>query len=134
MRSQLRELGVRVVKIGTVFERMSYDKDVIPVQAGKPVEFVLENNDLMPHNFVILEPGSLEEIGLFSETHAQQPGFAAQNYVPAVIEDPPVERPASAAGFTGVELRRTLSAGRLSLCLHLSWTLAADVWGFVRGR
>ncbi len=80
--AQLRELGVRVVKIGTVFERMSYDKDVIPVQAGKPVEFVLENNDLMPHNFVILEPGSLEEIGLFSEAHAQQPGFAAQNYVP----------------------------------------------------
>ncbi|HEX4070929.1 MAG TPA: PVC-type heme-binding CxxCH protein, partial [Planctomycetaceae bacterium] len=82
VRAQLRELGVRVVKIGTVFERMSYDKDVIPVQAGKPVEFVLENNDLMPHNFVILEPGSLEEIGLFSEAHAQQPGFAAQNYVP----------------------------------------------------
>ena len=27
------------------FERMSYDKDVVAVQAGKPVEFVLENND-----------------------------------------------------------------------------------------
>jgi putative heme-binding domain-containing protein len=82
VRSQLRELGVRVVKIGTVFERMSYDKDVVPVQAGKPVEFVLENNDLMPHNFVIVEPGALEEIGLFSEAHAQQPAFAARNYVP----------------------------------------------------
>ncbi len=77
MRWQLRELGVRVVKIGTLFERMSYDKDVVAVQAGKPVEFVLENNDLMPHNFVIAVPGSLEEIGLFSEAHAQQPDFAA---------------------------------------------------------
>jgi putative heme-binding domain-containing protein len=82
VRTQLRELGVRVVKIGTVFERMSYDKDVIAVQAGKPVEFVLENNDLMPHNFVVVEPGALEEIGMFSEAHAQQPGFAARNYVP----------------------------------------------------
>lgn len=82
VRAQLRELGVRVVKIGTVFERMSYDKDVVAVQAGKPVEFVLENNDLMPHNFVIVEPGALEEIGLFSEAHAQQPAFAARNYVP----------------------------------------------------
>jgi putative heme-binding domain-containing protein len=82
VRTQLRELGVRVVKVGTIFERMSYDKDVIAVQAGKPVEFVLENNDLMPHNFVVLEPGSLEEIGLFSEAHAQQPQFAARNYVP----------------------------------------------------
>jgi putative heme-binding domain-containing protein len=82
VRAQLRELGVRVVKIGTIFERMSYDKDVVAVQAGKPIEFVLENNDLMPHNFVVVRPGSLEEIGLFSEAHAQQPGFAAQNYVP----------------------------------------------------
>jgi putative heme-binding domain-containing protein len=82
VRAQLRELGVRVVKIGTIFERMSYDKDVVAVQAGKPVEFVLENNDLMPHNLVVVRPGALEEIGLFSEAHAQQPGFAAQNYVP----------------------------------------------------
>jgi putative heme-binding domain-containing protein len=82
VRAQLRELGVRVVKLGTLFERMSYDKDVVAVQAGKPVEFVLENNDLMPHNFVVVAPGSLEEIGLFSEAHAQQPDFAAQSYVP----------------------------------------------------
>jgi putative heme-binding domain-containing protein len=82
IRGQLRELGVRVVKIGTLFERMSYDQDVIAVQAGKPVEFVLQNSDLMPHNFVIAEPGSLEEIGLLSEKHAQEPTFAARHFVP----------------------------------------------------
>ncbi|HXY35094.1 MAG TPA: HEAT repeat domain-containing protein, partial [Planctomycetaceae bacterium] len=82
LRAQLRELGVRVVKIGTLFERMSYDQDVIAVQAGKPVEFVLQNSDLMPHNFVIAQPGSLEEIGLMSEAHAQEPSFAAHHYVP----------------------------------------------------
>jgi putative heme-binding domain-containing protein len=82
LRAQLRELGVRVVKIGTLFERMSYDQDVIAVQAGKPVEFVLQNSDLMPHNFVIVEPGSLEEIGLLSEAHAQEAAFAARHYVP----------------------------------------------------
>jgi putative heme-binding domain-containing protein len=55
---------------------------VVPLQAGKPVEFVLENNDMMPHNFVILQPGSLEEIGLIAESKAQQPSFAARDYVP----------------------------------------------------
>jgi putative heme-binding domain-containing protein len=82
LRTQLRELGVRVVKIGTLFERMSYDQDVVAVQAGKPVEFVLQNSDLMPHNFVIAQPGSLEEVGLLAEAHAQESAFAARHYVP----------------------------------------------------
>jgi putative heme-binding domain-containing protein len=82
LRAQLRELGVRVVKIGTLFERMSYDQDVVAVQAGKPVEFVLQNSDLMPHNFVIAQPGSLEEVGLLAEAHAQEPAFAARHFVP----------------------------------------------------
>jgi putative heme-binding domain-containing protein len=81
-RAELRELGVRVVRISTVFERMAYDQDVVAVRAGKPVEFVLENFDLMPHNFVIVQPGALEEIGTFSEANAQSPGFAARGYVP----------------------------------------------------
>ena len=54
----LNELGVRVVRVGTLFERMSYDQDTIAVRAGKPVEFVFENSDLMPHNFVIVEGGA----------------------------------------------------------------------------
>jgi putative heme-binding domain-containing protein len=82
VRAELRDLGVRVIRIGTVFEKMSYDKDVVVVRAGKPVEFVLENSDLMPHNFVLLRPGSLEEIGLYSEAHSQEPQFAARNFVP----------------------------------------------------
>ena len=81
-RATLGELGVRVIKIGTVFEKMSFDKDVIAIAAGKPVQFLLDNSDLMPHNFVITQPGALEEIGMLSEANAQQPGFAEKNYVP----------------------------------------------------
>jgi putative heme-binding domain-containing protein len=81
-RAELAELGVRVVRLGTVFEKMTYDKDVVVVRAGKPVEFVLENTDLMPHNFVLVQPGSLEEIGLYSEAHSQEPGFAKRDFVP----------------------------------------------------
>lgn len=81
-RATLGELGIRVIKIGTVFEKMSYDKDVIVVQAGKPVEFILDNSDLMPHNLVITQPGALEEIGLLSEANAQKPGFAEKSYIP----------------------------------------------------
>jgi putative heme-binding domain-containing protein len=81
-RGELDELGVRVIRVGTLFERMSYDQDVIAVKAGKPVEFIFENSDLMPHNFVIIQPGTLEELGLLGEATATQPDAARRNYVP----------------------------------------------------
>ncbi len=81
-RAELSELGVRVIRLGTIFEKMSFDKDVLVVRAGKPVEFVLDNSDLMPHNFVIVQPGKLEEIGLLAEASAQKPEFAARQFVP----------------------------------------------------
>ena len=81
-RGELAELGVRVVRIGTLPEKMAYDKELIAVRAGKAVEIVFENIDLMPHNLVITQPGAMEEIGLAAEAFATQPGAAAQQYVP----------------------------------------------------
>jgi putative heme-binding domain-containing protein len=82
IRANLSELGVRVVRIGTLFERMSFDKDVIAVRTGKPVEFIFENTDLMPHNFVITQPGAMAEIGQIAEDTAQDPAAARRHYVP----------------------------------------------------
>ncbi len=82
VRAELGELGVRVIRVGTLFERMAFDKDVLVVRAGKPVEFIFENTDLMPHNFVITQPGSLEQIGQQAEATATDPSAAARNYVP----------------------------------------------------
>src|SRR5260370_99849 len=82
VRAELGELGVRVVRINTLPGRMAYDKEVIAVRAGKPVEFMLENSDLMPHNFVITLPGAMEEIGKLAEASATQPDAAARHFVP----------------------------------------------------
>ena len=82
VRAELGELGVRVIRLGTLLERMAYDKETLVVKAGKPVEIILENSDLMPHNFVILSPGSLAEIGMQSENDANKPEFQARQYVP----------------------------------------------------
>lgn len=83
IRKELGELGVRVIRIGTVVEQMRYDKERIVVKAGKPVEIVLENHDLMPHNLVVIQPGSLEEVGLLAEATATQPGALERQYVPS---------------------------------------------------
>jgi putative heme-binding domain-containing protein len=82
VRKELGELGVRIVRIGTVLEQMRFDKERIAVRAGKPVEIVLENTDVMPHNLVVTVPGSLEEIGKLAETQATQPGALERHYVP----------------------------------------------------
>jgi putative heme-binding domain-containing protein len=83
-RKELSDLGVRVIRVGTLTDQMLFDKDRLVVQAGKPVEFVFENTDIMPHNFVIITPGSLEEVGNAGEAFATQPGAAERNYVPPV--------------------------------------------------
>ncbi|HUG90102.1 MAG TPA: HEAT repeat domain-containing protein, partial [Planctomycetaceae bacterium] len=83
VRSELGELGVAVVRLGTLPHRMAYDKDRLVVRAGKPVEIIFENIDLMPHNLVVLQPGSLEEIGAISDATAQQRESAEREYVPA---------------------------------------------------
>ena len=82
VRKELGELGVRVIRLSTLTDQMLYDKDRIVVQAGKPVEILFENDDLMPHNFVVLQPGSLEEIGTANEAAATDPGAMARGYIP----------------------------------------------------
>jgi putative heme-binding domain-containing protein len=82
IRKELGELGVRVLRLATRPHQMLFDQDRLVVQADKPVEFVFENNDIMPHNFVILQPGSLEEIGNLGEAQATQPGALERQFVP----------------------------------------------------
>jgi putative heme-binding domain-containing protein len=83
VRKELGELGVRVIRLGTVVEQMIYDRERIVMQTGKPVEIVFENTDNMPHNLVFVQPGALEEIGKLAETTATQPDAVARHYVPA---------------------------------------------------
>ena len=81
-RRELGDLGVRVIRLGTVTDQMLFDKDRIAAQAGKPVEIVFENGDIMPHNVVVTRPGALEEIGLLGESTSTQPGALERDYVP----------------------------------------------------
>jgi azurin/glucose/arabinose dehydrogenase len=68
LRKELRGLGVSVFVIRAVHEQMRYDTPRLVVEAGKPFEVVFENPDTMPHNFVIVKPGSREKIGLAAAT------------------------------------------------------------------
>jgi len=82
VRQELGELGVRILRLGTIPDQMLFDKERLVVKAGKPFEVIFENTDLMPHNFVLLQPGSLEEIGNLAESTATEPGALERHFVP----------------------------------------------------
>ena len=79
---RLQNLDVRVIAIGTVPHRMIFDKELVTVQAGKPVEFRFSNTDAMPHNFAITQPGALAEVGELGEATGRDADAEARHYIP----------------------------------------------------
>ncbi|MCH2579983.1 MAG: c-type cytochrome, partial [Planctomycetes bacterium] len=79
---RLRNLDVRIIAIGTVPHRMIYDKELLGVLAGKPVEFGFTNTDSMPHIFAITVPGALEEVGKLAEATGTAEDAIERHYIP----------------------------------------------------
>ena len=82
IRARLDALRVQVIELGTVPHRMIYDKQIIAAEAGKPLELRFSNSDNMPHNFAIVQPGSLEEVGMLAEATGTAPDAAKRHYIP----------------------------------------------------
>jgi putative heme-binding domain-containing protein len=81
-RQRLRASTVRVVRINTVHEEMRYDTPYFAVEAGRPVQLVLRNEDLMAHNLVICQPGALRDVAFAAATMSPQPDADGRAYVP----------------------------------------------------
>lgn len=105
LRGRLREITVRVVRIGTVEEEMRYDVAYFAVEAGRPVQILLENHDLMPHNLVVTKPGALKSVALAG----QAVGPAGTDGLPYVPDSPNVLAASELVG-PGQSVRITLTA------------------------
>ena len=82
VRRELRALGVQIVRVQALPEQMLFDLNWFVVQAGKPVQVLLTNLDAMPHNFVVGQPGSLQEIGTTGGVMPPPADPDARAYVP----------------------------------------------------
>jgi putative heme-binding domain-containing protein len=80
-RGRLRDITVRVVRLTTVEEEMRYDIPYFAVEAGRPVQVILQNEDLMPHNLVITVPEALKEVAQLGLA-AGPAGHQGKQYVP----------------------------------------------------
>ncbi|HYG74496.1 MAG TPA: PVC-type heme-binding CxxCH protein [Planctomycetota bacterium] len=80
LKARLQTLNVDVVVIRPVPHQMLFDHKRFVVEAGKPVEVIFENSDVMPHNLVIVAPGTMMEVGQLAE----EMGAAgeAKGYIP----------------------------------------------------
>jgi putative heme-binding domain-containing protein len=79
---RLSEVVVPLIALGTVRERMIYDRETVAVQAGRPVEFRLTNTDNMPHNFAVVLPGTMAEVGELAEATGRDQDAASRNFIP----------------------------------------------------
>ena len=50
------------IRIATVMERMMYDVKELRVKPGEKVKLTFVNEDFMPHNLLLVQPGKIDEI------------------------------------------------------------------------
>jgi glucose/arabinose dehydrogenase/plastocyanin len=75
-------LGATTFLIKMVPGQLRYDHTRLLVTAGAAVHLVFENNDLMPHNLVVVKPGAIEEIGAAADLMAADLKAREKGYVP----------------------------------------------------
>lgn len=80
--AQLEGLGGSSVLVRTLPHQMLFDLPEFSVQAGEPVAILFQNNDVMPHNLVVVAPGSIQEVGQLAETLAEGPEGMVREFVP----------------------------------------------------
>jgi azurin len=71
-----------VLTLGVVPDAMRYDRTELGVRAGQRVRLVLHNADHMPHNALLLRPGTTEAVGALADAMLTDPRALARNYAP----------------------------------------------------
>jgi putative heme-binding domain-containing protein len=105
-RERLRAVTVRIVRLKTILEEMRYDTPYFAVEAGRPVQVILQNDDLMPHNLVFTRPGQLQQVAELGVLVGPEGGPAGLPYVP----DTPDVLFATAMVDAGKQRRLTFTA------------------------
>ncbi|MBI1246620.1 hypothetical protein GC197_02105 [bacterium] len=94
--------GLKLVKVSAMPERMLFDVKHFMVAPGQPVKIVFTNPDATDHNFVIVKPGTLAEVGMAANEMAKDPTNAKSDFIPRekmdlVIHNTPMIGPTKAA-------------------------------------
>ncbi|MFP6901236.1 MAG: HEAT repeat domain-containing protein, partial [Opitutales bacterium] len=80
--AELRQYGSPVYFLRTLPGRIKYDRTVLRVRAGESIRLLFENDDTMPHNLVLLKPGSREKVGQAADEMVAEPRAWERGYIP----------------------------------------------------
>lgn len=73
--------GARNIRLETG-KNLSYATRTLHAKAGEKLHLTLVNPDVVPHNWVLARPGTLEKVGLLANQLVADPEAAARQYVP----------------------------------------------------
>ena len=73
--------GARVVTITTA-TNLSYATRSFRAIAGEPIALTLSNPDVVPHNWALVKPGTLERVGGLANQLISDPEAAVRHYIP----------------------------------------------------
>jgi azurin len=73
--------GARKVLLETG-TNLSYKTRTIRVRSGEPIEFTLRNPDVVPHNWALIKPGTMQRVGELANQLISDPEAAIRHYIP----------------------------------------------------
>jgi azurin len=71
-----RSVGIEAGK------NLTFATRTLKVKAGEPVRLTFTNPDVVPHNWVLINPGTLDKVGTLANQIIAEPDAAARQYVP----------------------------------------------------
>ncbi|MGC6457558.1 MAG: PVC-type heme-binding CxxCH protein [Akkermansiaceae bacterium] len=77
--------NARKIKVDAA-KGLNYAQELIVVDPGEGLELTFHNKDGIPHNLVLIKPGSLEKVGVASDALVSNPKAAEKHYVPGLPE------------------------------------------------
>jgi glucose/arabinose dehydrogenase/azurin len=82
----LNNSGTLEIQIAAIPAKMLFDKDIIPVKSGRLISLTFTNPDMMPHNVVILKPGTAQKVGEAADAMAGLKDGFEKNFIPDLPE------------------------------------------------
>ncbi len=84
IRKGIEALRVQVIVIEPVHQKLRFKQTEFTVTAGRPVEIVFKNSDVMPHNLVITKPGKMQKVGIAGMKMAAKANAFEKGFVPDI--------------------------------------------------
>jgi azurin len=77
---KLKEARAITIETGS---NLSYQTRSFRVQAGEPIALTLSNPDVVPHNWALIKPGTLQRVGDLANRLISDPDAVVRQYIPA---------------------------------------------------